>query len=309
VRPTRYDNPQALRQAVTDRLRNLARQRPGTQLNDLQRQFAYDRLLSRVFITDPDRWVLKGATAMLARLQGVARHTIDIDLRHLGDLHEAEEALRRAADQDLGDHFRFVLGTGRRLAEAGGALRIPVVAYLGVTTFAEFRVDLTAGLPIRGDPEEVPPLVPIDLPGIVRTRYRAYPVVDHIADKVCALFEVHERIDGPPEPSSRYRDLLDLVVFAHTEKIDGPSVATALRSEFARRRLAMPDRIVVPEGAGWPAGYARVARDAPVLGERDLNAALATVGRFVDPVLAGEASGRWDPNAMAWQEAVRRARD
>jgi hypothetical protein len=150
-------------------------------------------------------------------------------------------------------------------------------------------------------PEEVPPLVPIDLPGVVQTRYRAYPMVDHIADKVCAPFEVHERVDRPPAPSTRYRDLVDLVVFAHMVRVDAGALATALHSEFPRRGLAIPDSLVVPEGADWPRGYASAARSAPVLEERDLNSALATVGRFIDPLLAGEASGQWDPETLAWQ--------
>ena len=79
---TPYGDPGALRRALTDRLRRLARERGGSQLPDLQRQFAYDRLLFRVFVDDQDRWVLKGAAAMLARLQGHARHTVDIDLYH-----------------------------------------------------------------------------------------------------------------------------------------------------------------------------------------------------------------------------------
>lgn len=71
-----YRDPRALRQAVTDRLRRLANERSASELSDLQRQFAYDRLLSRVFQADRDGWVLKGATAMLARLEGQARHTV-----------------------------------------------------------------------------------------------------------------------------------------------------------------------------------------------------------------------------------------
>ena len=43
----RYADPTALRRAVTDRFRTLARDRRA-QLADLQRQFAYDRLLARV---------------------------------------------------------------------------------------------------------------------------------------------------------------------------------------------------------------------------------------------------------------------
>jgi len=77
---TRYADPRALRQAMTARLRTLAAERGGGQLSDLQRQFAYDRLLCRVFSADAEGWVLKGATAMLARLAGQARHTIDVDL-------------------------------------------------------------------------------------------------------------------------------------------------------------------------------------------------------------------------------------
>lgn len=142
-----YTNPQALRQAVENRLRRLAMEMPGAQLADLQRQFAYDRLLCRVFQADRNGWVLKGATAMLARLGPLARHTMDVDLyRRGGDLEEAENALRNAAELDLGDYFRFTLTPGRRLIQDGVASRISVVAYLGVTEFARFHVDLVAGI-------------------------------------------------------------------------------------------------------------------------------------------------------------------
>ncbi len=128
----RYRDPQALRQAINDRLRGLARERRGSQLADLRRQFAYDGLLSRVFQGERDQWVLKGATAMLARLAGLARHTLDIDLyRSKGDLAEAEDALHAATAVDLGDYFRFTLSPGRPIAQGLGAIRVPVAAYLG----------------------------------------------------------------------------------------------------------------------------------------------------------------------------------
>ena len=106
----RYANPQALRRALTDRLRRLAQEMPGGQLHDLQRRFAYDRLLCRVFRHEPDAWVLKGATAMLARLGGTGRHTQDVDrYRQSGDLVDADRALRECAAVDAGDWFRFTL--------------------------------------------------------------------------------------------------------------------------------------------------------------------------------------------------------
>ena len=136
-----YGDPRALRQAVADRLRRLANERSAGELSDLQRQFTYDRLLSRVFQADPDGWVLKGATAMLARLEGRARHTVDIDLyRRSGGLGDAERALRAAAQVDLGDYFRFELSPGRPIAQGGRAMRVPVVAYLGVTEPASMSI-------------------------------------------------------------------------------------------------------------------------------------------------------------------------
>jgi hypothetical protein len=137
-----YSNPQSFKQAVTDRLRQLAKAHRELQLQDLQRQFAYDRLLCRVFRDAPEDWILKGATAMLARLRGVARHTTDIDHYCTATtLDEAEQALRACAAIDLSDWFHFELGPSHRIEPQGTpALRIPVVAYIGATGFVTFHV-------------------------------------------------------------------------------------------------------------------------------------------------------------------------
>ncbi len=153
---------------------------------------------------------------------------------------------------------------------------------------------------MTGKPEEVPPLVPINLPGIVSSVYRAYPVADHVADKVCALLELHPRRGDQPARSTRYRDLVDLAIFAHTARVDAKALTIALSSEATRRGLMLPDRLAAPQEPGWPAGYWRIARDAPGLVERDLSAAIDTVGRFIDPVLGRVATGRWNPETLAW---------
>jgi Nucleotidyl transferase AbiEii toxin, Type IV TA system len=298
-----YRDPQALRRAITDRLRTYAGGRGDLDLPDLQRQLAYDRLLCRLFTAvDGDRWVLKGATALLARLGGTARHTVDVDLyRQVGDLREAEASLRLASAADLGDYFAFSLSPGRRVAQEGVALRVPVTAYLGAVEFARFHVDLVSGRLMTGTPDQVDPLVPIDLPGIRRTPYRVYPLVDHVADKVHALLELHPRVGRPPVASTRYRDLADLAVIAHSESIDAGALSRALQAHAARRRLRLPSALRPPADPAWPAGYSRVARDVPGLVDRDVAAATATVGRFIDPVLADEAAGRWNPRALRWE--------
>jgi hypothetical protein len=301
VTEPRYASPQALRQAVTDRLRTVAAQTPGSTLGDLQRRFAYDRLLARVFTADPDHWVLKGAAAMLARLPAAARHSKDIDLyRTQGDLTEAHQALAAAAALNLGDHFRFALGPAQPLTQGARALRVPITAYLGPTEFASFHADLVANLTMTATPDDVTALVDIDL-GLSQPLYRAYPVVDHIADKVCAMLETHRRAGGEPIASTRYRDLVDLATFARTSEIDSGSLSKALRSEAQRRNLTLPHDLPDPPGPDWRAGYARIVQDAPNLPDRTLASALQTVRAMLNPVLAAEQPASWDPTTLAWR--------
>lgn len=296
----RYGSPQALRRAVTDRLRDFASQRPGTHLDDLLRRFAYDRLLARVFTADVDRWVLKGAAAMLARLPDAARRSKDVDLySQTGNLSDAETALRAAAVLDLGDYFRFEFGAARVMSQGAAALRVPATTHLGPTEFASFHVDLVVALSMTGEPEAVPPLVDVDI-GLPRLYYRAYPVADHIADKLCGLIETHESASGEAAASTRYRDLVDLATFARAIGVDARALKTALASEAARRGLTLPDHLPEPTGADWRAGYARSVRDAPALADRDLESALRTARSMLDPVLADQPAGQWDHSTLKW---------
>lgn len=297
-----FREPRDLRRSVTDRLAALVRSDARLNLNDLLRQFAYDRLLSRIFSgPDADRWVLKGATALLVRLGPDARHTLDVDLyRRSVGADEAEESLRAAADRDLGDLFHFEIAPGRPVGP-GDTRRLRVVAYLGATQFASFGIDLVTDLNMTGAAEEMGPLLSGVVPGLPSSRYRVYPVPDHIADKVCALHEMHERTVGPAQPSTRYRDLVDLATIARTTTVDAVAVEIAVRSEASRRHLTLPDQLTVPSTPDWPAGFAREMRNAPAAVDRTLDAALATSRRFMDPILQGSATGVWDPGAQSWK--------
>src|SRR5947209_7039408 len=60
-----YGSPAAFRAALTDKLMTKA-ESSRWALPQLQRQMAYDRLLERLYLVD-DGWIVKGATALLAR--------------------------------------------------------------------------------------------------------------------------------------------------------------------------------------------------------------------------------------------------
>jgi hypothetical protein len=290
-----YSSPAAFRRALTDRLRAKSSTSRWT-LPQLQRQMAYDRLLARLYLEDAG-WIVKGATALLARELGV-RATIDIDLYREAASDRAEAELRTAADRDIGDWFRFEIGPRRPVADAGAAVRLPLTAFVGETPWAEFHVDLVGSdLRMTGEPEEVPPLAAIAMPGLEQRGYRAYPLVDHNADTVAATFERHGEASYP---STRFRDLVDLVAIVSGASVRAEPQIRALESESKRRSITLPTRFAVPDRTTWERGYAAEARRSPLLAARTLEEALAIVRPCLDPLLEGTAGGRWAPDRGEW---------
>ena len=292
-----YASPASFRRALTDRLRAQAAVGRWT-LAQLQRQMAYDRLLERLYLVD-ERWIVKGATALLARDIGV-RATIDVDLYRTTALDTAEADLREAAGRDIGDWFRFEIGSRQAIGNVATGVRLPVTALVGASTWASFHVDLVgAELRMTGQPDDVPPLARVVMPDVEQHGYRAYPLVDHIADKICAILERH----GPMElPSTRYKDLVDLVAIIVSTSVEAGAQATALRSEATRRDLRLPDRFAVPDRALWEPGYGAEAGRSLLPVARMLDEALALVTPFLDPLLDGTASGTWNPLETRWRQ-------
>jgi len=289
-----YGSPGAFRRALTDKLRVLAAASRWT-LQQLQRQMAYDRLLERLYLVD-EGWIVKGATALLARDIGV-RGTLDIDLYREVAREIAVADLREAAALHLGDWFRFEIGPPRPLVDTGG-VRLPVKAFVGNAEWAAFHVDLVGeDLRMTGEPEDVPPLARVVMPDVEQHGYRAYPLVDHVADKACAIFERH----GPAgTPSTRYRDLVDLVAIVLAASVEAEPQLSALRSEAHRRGLQLPGRFGVPDRGLWQPGYAAEAARSLLPKARTLDEAIATVTPFLDPLLDATARGRWDPRNARW---------
>jgi hypothetical protein len=292
-----YRSPEAFRQALTARLREVAAAGPWT-LPQLQRQLAYDRLLARLYLVD-DGWIVKGATAQLARGIGV-RATVDVDLYRPAARVDAEADLRAAATRDIGDWFRLELGPSRSVA-TDAAIRIPVTAYIGATAWVPFHVDLVGpGVRMTGEPDAVPPLASLRMPDVEQHGYRAYPLVDHVADKIIAMLERH----GDRErPSTRFKDLVDLVAIVSGASVEADDQHASLRSEAARRGMSLPATFDVPDRAIWERGYAAEAGRSLLRMARTLDGALDTVRPFVEPLLTGTAGGRWDRGRHRWSDS------
>ena len=278
--PRGYSSPAAFRRALTDNLKSLAEAGPWG-LEQLQRQMAYDRLLERLYRTD-EGWVVKGATALLAREIGV-RGTIDIDVYREVSREVAEADLRRAVALDIGDWFQFELRAPQVVATG---VRFPVTALVGNTPWAQFHDLVGSDLRMTGTPEDMPALARVVMPDVTQHGYRVYPLVDHVADKVVATFARYGSIDAP---STRYKDLVDLVAIATSSSVGADEQRAALISEFARREITMPRRFAVPDRPLWEHGYSAEARRSLLPVAHTLDEAVAVVSALIDPVLEGVA--------------------
>lgn len=223
-----YADWRSLELAIKDAAKKAAQQ-AGPEVSaatvDAQiRQARFDRFLSRVFSAgEESEWLLKGGMSMLARVPR-SRTTKDVDLASLraADLAEAERALAELVDADLGDHLTFRLvrsnPTGLDENQPGLATRRCIFACIDVdedTQIETVTVDVVVGPPPVGRPEVVEPANRLHLRRPLITHpYRLYPVADQIADKVCATMDTNY---PGGKRSSRVKDLVDLVVLAHTQ--------------------------------------------------------------------------------------------
>ncbi|MEU8202640.1 nucleotidyl transferase AbiEii/AbiGii toxin family protein [Streptosporangium sp. NPDC049046] len=300
-----YTTPRAVEMAMKKRLGALAKQH-GLNPSLVFRSFYFSRLAARVFRHDPDGWLLKGGQSLLLRYPIQARLSRDIDLQRLtaSSAQEALRALLDAAALDLGDFFVFSpTSTIEHSDETGGAKQTFTVT-LGTRTLDTIKVDLVVGRYPTDTPETVSLASsalmpwPDDWPLV-----QLYPLADHVADKICAMYERHQGV-----ASSRFRDLADLLLISQREGLHGAAVQIALKSEVHRRTgmgtdLTLPDRFTVPDSS-WIKGYPTAA--AEVVGLRgclSLVDAQVAADRFITPILAGTSVGRWNPRSAVWSMA------
>lgn len=295
-----YPSPAAVDRAIKDAAKRAHSADKSISTSTRIRLEYFRRFLSRIFATPSgDRWLLKGGTGMLARVAST-RATKDVDLlASASDLNVALEELRTLADIDLGDHFRFVYvghdsSIGEQQPYADG-YQVHFEVYIGAMGKGRMNVDLVVAGPVVGDPTVGPPANALDLPKLVSHDYRIYPVVDQVADKVCATLATYNG-----NASGREKDLVDLVVLAVTQQINGTELTVAIAAEVARRRLDLGNAFAVP--GGWGIGYARQARDVPHCAKyRAVAEAAKLVAELVDPAMGGTARNKtWQPDSRAW---------
>lgn len=294
---------------MRDRAKSAAKQTEMSSGELIQLHF-HRRMIARVFDgPNAQDWVLKGGQALLVRWPR-ARASTDIDfLGKQNTVEDAVEALIVAAQRRLDDDIWFQhLSTSEPTHADRPTRKVRFTAMFGTADLRHsVNVDVVAAshLP-RGDviTEPLQPAFAIDCAPWPAAR--VFPIEDHVADKVCAMFELR---GAGRAPSTRYKDFVDLVLIALRAKVPGPATHRILREEEQRRRqrgdvtLELPTTFHVPDHTRWASGYAKAATDVGELPPelRRLENALGLGNAFLTPLLQPTPpGGDWDPSTLTW---------
>jgi hypothetical protein len=288
-----FDDAYAFDRAVKKAIKDSGRE-PGAAY----RQMLRDRFLCRVF-SRSDHFILKGGSGMLARMaDSRATRDVDLALSGSGTAVSALEELKALASLDLDDWCRFILDRYEEALDDNGysrLLKLRFSTHIGEQEKDPILIDLSLDCTITDTPQRVIPKNRVHLEGIITAEYLLYPVVDQIADKLCAIIELHEG-----RPSSRTKDLVDLVLLALDESYEGEKLQIAIGAELVRRNLKHDVELAIP--TLWRNTYSKMAELTFIpLKYQDFDAACELVQTIFNPVLAGSVSDKcWDPKNLSW---------
>lgn len=297
----RYKTPRALEMAV----KQAAKLSPLGVARGID-GFYRDRLLVRIFDDEESTFVLKGGQGLLARTIK-ARESRDIDIAtHGRSIEEAIAELRRLAQRSLDDYLVFEMADSRPIKISDGyrdGVRVSFVPILGGTKrLNRISIDVVADQIACGEPDLVKPENRLPLDGLKTVDYRVVPVVQHLADKICACAQGFEG----GRSSSRIRDLVDIVIFAHTEEVAADDLRIRVATERALRKMPPLDKLFIPQD--WLSEKGRKAFKVQMLQTQlsdqwlDIGASIRLADRLVTPAISELALGcTWSPATMGWE--------
>ena len=126
--------------------------------------------------------------------------------------------------------------------------------------------------------------------------YRLYPVVDQIADKVCATVDTYPG----GKRSSRVKDLVDLVVLAQSQSVELTELRAAIEAKRLLSGLASFNHVDIPES--WTHTYPDTASGVPTAETYTAETAAELVAAFIDPALSKSSNAAvWSHEELAWR--------
>ncbi|MEI3230714.1 MAG: nucleotidyl transferase AbiEii/AbiGii toxin family protein [Gordonibacter pamelaeae] len=212
--------------------------------------------------------------------------------------------LNALAARDLGDFCSFRLADSEESLDENGysrLLKLRYASFIGDEEKDPILIDLSLDCSTTLPPELVSPANRVRIEGVETCDYLAYPLPDQLADKLCAIME----LQPGGWPSSRMKDLVDVVTYATHEGFSLRQLATAIESECGKRGMAVPKRFEAP--SIWRtrfAGFAETKRRFSRFATFD--AAVKLAAGFFDPALSKSAAGdaEWSYTDLRWNADI-----
>jgi hypothetical protein len=293
----RYASADAFRTALERRLLTLAEQ-SDVPLVRLRKLVVFERLLACLMIVAPGRWILKDAVALHFRAGSRFRTTRDLKLGRYDDEQAATRDFHLAQSVELSDYFTFAIQRTGKLDALleGAAVRYHVTAAVDRRPFEQVTIDVGFGEPTTLRPEMLRGPDLLSFADILAAEVPTLPLELRVAEKVHA----YTRTYPSGRPSTRVKDLVDLVLIPSSFPFGGARLRSALRETFGARSIhPLPAALPSPP-AEWRPGDRRMAAEVGL--EGDLSVGYKQARTFLDPVLTGTISdqARWDPAQRTW---------
>ena len=179
-----------------------------------------------------------------------------------------------------------------------GGQRWSVTANVAGRLFERAAIDIDFATGPVLDPQTIVSSELLAFADLEPVRIPALAIEQHVAEKLHA----YTRTYAGERPSSRVKDLVDLVVIANTTELDVERLNDAIDEIFSRRAThARPIAVPAPPN-DWAAAWRRLVMDLPA--DAEVGPGHQAVASFLDPVLANVIRrGTWDPNQRHWRDA------
>ena len=180
------------------------------------------------------------------------------------EVEDLRAAATTALATDVDDGFLVrVIGARPHAIRDGSGVRLSVSVDLARRPFATVRLDVVSRPDEVLGGTEVVTLAPVLLvPGWPPVAVPSVDLGQHLAEKLHALCTM----DAHSRPSTRVKDLVDVVLLIEAGVIDEPHAAQRLRAVFAVRDSQVPVALPKPPD-DWANGYAaivgRIGHDLP----------------------------------------------
>lgn len=294
----KYKSPAALEMAVKS-----AAQKSPVDTNRAIAGFYFHRLLCRVFSKADSPFVLKGGQSILARTIN-ARTTRDIDLlAQEKSLENAIEDLKDLAATDLDDFISFKFDRTEPIKaddEYRSGQKVWFNPVLGAKIMQAISIDLVVDEVDHLEPETLTPADRFEIEGLPTFDYKIYRAENALADKLMAITEIH---DG--RPSSRVKDLVDIVVYARTCEVDGQTLASCISKEAKVRGIRFQGSFDIPQSwyLNFKKTYTKLAAQAKISPlAPNVESAVETARKLLDPAIKNESDRlHWNPNSLKWE--------